>query len=172
MAKGIWAPAEHIEAAKAALAAQRADPAYCKKRAADLARRKRQQEAYEQEFYQAVRAYLAFHPCYHPLEHRLARAVTEHAIPVGSGTVARTARLPLAERAAHAVIAWMRHQTTAYESMQIARIKGERRKIRRLLAQRSAQLLQHYREGLATPEFCPLHQALAEKPAQPTQPGI
>ena len=37
---------------------------------------------------------------------------------MGSGTVARTKRCPLSEAEA-AVIAWMRHQTTAYDSMVI-----------------------------------------------------
>ena len=38
---------------------------------------------------------------------------------------------PCQERAEAAVIAWMRHQTTAYETMKIARIKGGRRQVRR-----------------------------------------
>jgi len=46
------------------------------------------------------------------LEKRLAQAVTTHATPVGSGTVARSRRIGVEERAEAAVIAWMRHQTT------------------------------------------------------------
>jgi len=66
----------------------------------------------------------------------------------GSGTVARTALIPIEERAAtKAVIAWMRHQTTAYDSMAIARVKGERLEVRRLLARRSHEFLRNYRSG-------------------------
>ncbi len=86
-------------------------------------------------------AFLAFHPNYADLAGRLARAVTDHATPVGSGTVARTKRLPVEQRAEAAVIAWMRHQTTGYDGMVIPRVKGRRREVRRLLAQRSKQLL-------------------------------
>ena len=43
-------------------------------------------------FHQAVLMFLAFHPRHAELARRLARAVTEHATPVGSGTVARTRR--------------------------------------------------------------------------------
>ena len=68
-------------------------------------------------------------------------AVADHATPVGSGTVARTKRIPVERRAEAAVIAWMRHQTTAYDSMPIPRVKGKRREVRRLLAQRSKELL-------------------------------
>ena len=36
------------------------------------------------------------------------------------------------QRAKAAVIAWMRHRTTAYEQMAIPRAKGKRREVRRL----------------------------------------
>ena len=39
----------------------------------------------------------------------------------------------------------MRHQTTAYDSMVIPRVKGKRREVRRMLAQRSKELLARYR---------------------------
>ena len=90
----------------------------------------------------------------------MAEAVTVHAVPVGSGTVARTAMIPIEERAAKAVIAWMRHRTTAYDSMAIARIKGERRQVRRMLAQRSVELLRAYREGRDSNPDCPLQRSL------------
>lgn len=53
--------------------------------------------------------------------------MTAHATPVGSGTVARTSRIPIERRAEAAVIAWLRHQTTAYDDMKIPRVKGRRR---------------------------------------------
>ena len=97
--------------------------------------------------------FLAFHPAHADLADRLARAVTDHATPVGSGTVARTKRIPVEQRAEAAVIAWMRHQTTAYDSMTIPRVKGKRREVRRMLAQRSKELLSRYRSGEAVGEM-------------------
>jgi hypothetical protein len=107
-----------------------------------------------------VVAFLAFHPAYADLAERLARAVTDHATPVGSGTVARTKRIPVEQRAEAAVIAWMRHETTGYDGMAIPRVKGKRREIRRMLARRSQELLQRYRHGELVGEDCPLKWAL------------
>ena len=90
----------------------------------------------------------------------MARAVTDHATPVGSGTVARTKRIPVEQRAEAAVIAWMRHQTTGYEGMVIPRVKGKRREVRRMLAARSKELLARYRRGEPATEGCPLLAAL------------
>ena len=45
--------------------------------------------------------------------------------------------------------------------MKIARIKGKRREVRRMLAQRSQELLGRYRSGEAVGQECPLNQALA-----------
>jgi len=91
---------------------------------------------------------------------RLAHAVSDHATPVGSGTVARTKGIPVEQRAEAAVIAWMRHQTTGYDGMVIPRVKGKRREVRRLLARRSQQLLERYRRGDAANDRCPLAAAL------------
>ncbi len=90
--------------------------------------------------------------------------MADHATPVGSGTVARTKRIPVEQRAEAAVIAWMRHQTTGYESMVIPRVKGKRREMRRMLAQRSKELLSRYRRGGAVGEGCPLKKALDRLP--------
>jgi hypothetical protein len=65
------------------------------------------------------------------------------------------------QRAEAAVIAWLRHQTTGYDSMPIPRIKGKRREVRRMLAQRSKELLGRYRRGEPVVEECPLRKALA-----------
>ena len=94
------------------------------------------------------------------LAEQMADAVTRHATPVGSGTVARTQRIPIERRAESAVIAWLRHQTTAYDNMKIARVKGKRREVRRMLAEQSRRLLEKYRAGRAVGETCPLLQAL------------
>jgi hypothetical protein len=93
----------------------------------------------------------------------LARAVTEHATPVGSGTVARTKRIPVEQRAEAAVIAWMRHRTTGYDNMVIPRVKGQRREVRRMLARRSQELLDRYRRGGPIPVGCPLRRALGSE---------
>ena len=144
---GVWAPKERIERLRAELEQERADPAYGKKLAAGRARREREQEAYVEDFRGSVLQFLKFAPCHQVLAEQLATAVTAHATPVGSGTVARTERIPVEERAAAAVIAWLRHQTTTYDSMTIARVAGKRREVRRELAEQSRRLLARYRQG-------------------------
>lgn len=159
--QGVWAPAARIEAIQAELAAERSTETYAKRRAADGARRERKQTAYVGSFQEAVLDFLKFPPRHAELAGKLAEAVTLHATPVGSGTVARTERIPLEQRAESAVIAWMRHQTTAYDDMHIPRVKGKRREVRQMLANQSRQLLRHYRAGLAVdPATCPLQRSL------------
>lgn len=166
--RGIWAPAARIEALRAELEVERQDPAYAKRLAAGRARRAVAEETYGVEFRDAIVRYLAFHPTHREVAETLANLVTEHATPVGSGTVARTKRIPVEERAEAATIAWLRHQTTGYDRMVIPREKGRRREIRRMLAQRSVQLLARYRSGEPIDRRqCPLHQALA--PHLPTR---
>lgn len=157
---GIWAPESTILQAQQEVQAVRLTDEYKKKRVSDLNRREKKQEQYDAEFCGAVETYLNLGEKHKELEKKLARAVTVHAIPVGSGTVARTQMIPIEERAAYAVIAWMRHQTTVYDHLKIARIKGERRAVRRELAQQSVKLLANYREGKMIPADCPLQKAL------------
>lgn len=155
--KGLWAPRAHIESAKAALDAERATPAYAKKLASSAARREREQTEYVATFEEEVLRFLRFAPSWTELARDVARRVTAHATPVGSGTVARTERIPVDERAEAAVIAWMRHQTTAYDHMSIARVKGARRQVRRELATISRALLDlHRRDTPHLAESCPL----------------
>lgn len=155
--RGVLAPAANIERARADLDAERATPAYQKKLAAGRQRRAKEHEAYVKEFYAEVLAFLEFDPRYAALAAELAGAITAHATPVGSGTVARTKRISVDRRAEAAVIAWMRHQTTAYDGMTIERRKGARREVRRMLAKRSRQLLERYRRGDDVDlEECPL----------------
>jgi hypothetical protein len=162
MSSGVWAPAARIAEVRAALEAERATPAYARKKAQALARREKAQGAYVEDFQGAVLAFLAFAPAHRALAERVAAAVSAHATPVGSGTVARTQRIPIERRAEAAVIAWLRHQTTAYDDMKVPRVKGARRELRRQLAQRSRALLLRYRSGLPVPAAdCPLHRALA-----------
>jgi hypothetical protein len=158
--KGVWAPAATIEQIRADLEAERSTDAYAERQAAGARRREKVQTEYVEDFLGAVVTFLNFHPDYAGLERRLAEAVTTHATPVGSGTVARTKRIPVEQRAESAVIAWMRHQTTAYDSMTIPRVKGKRREVRRMLAQRSKELLSRYRRGKTFSDHCPLQHAL------------
>lgn len=159
--RGIMAPAATIERIRAELTAERSTVAFAKKQAASVRRREVAQADYVEDFTDAVVTYLAFHDKYLPLAIRLARRVADHATPVGSGTVVRTKRIPVERRAEAAVIAWMRHQTTGYDDMKIQRVKGKRREVRRMLAQRSKELLAKYRRGVAIGAECPLQRALA-----------
>jgi hypothetical protein len=158
--KGVWAPTETIDRIRLELEAERSTDAYAKRKTAEVGRRNKAQSEYVDDFHVAVVAFLDFHPNHADLGLRLAKAVTDHATPVGSGTVARTKRIPVEQRAEAAVIAWMRHQTTAYESMTIPRVKGERREVRRMLAQRSKALLRRYRQGERASPDCPLQQGI------------
>ncbi|MBP8963245.1 MAG: DUF2293 domain-containing protein [Opitutaceae bacterium] len=165
--RGIWAPTARIEALRAERDIERQDPAYQKKLAAGRARRAEEQAEYVEDFLAEVRRYLAFHPRYEPEECVMAEAIAAHATPVGSGTVARTERIPIEERAEAATIAWMRHQTTGYDHMTIARVKGERREVRRELARQSVRLLERYRSGMdIDPVHCPLQRALKSRRAE------
>lgn len=160
--RGIWAPSSRIAQIRAEVERERQDPAYGKRLAAGRARRAVAQQEYAEDFTAAVQQFLAFAPNHAELAARLAAAIAAHATPVGSGTVARTQRIPIEERAAAAVIAWLRHQTTGYDHMHIPRVRGKRREVRRMLAERSRQLLRGYREGVPVdPALCPLHGALA-----------
>jgi hypothetical protein len=157
--KGVWAPRENIEAARQQVLAERATPAYAKKQAASVKRREAEQAAYVEDFEGAVSAFLRFTPQFAELQARVAGLVTAHATPVGSGTVARTERIPIERRAESAVIAWMRHQTTAYDSMKVARVKGARREVRRQLAEVSRAVLDLHRGRIQHPPGdagCPL----------------
>ena len=138
----MWAPAATIDRIRAELEAERSTEGFAKKKEADARRREKAQAEYVEDFLGAVVTFLAFHPNHADLADRLARAVTDHATPVGSGTVARTKRIPVEQRAEAAVIAWMRHQTTGYDGMVIPRVKGKRREVRRMLARRSQELLE------------------------------
>lgn len=159
--KGVWAPADRIEILRQQLVQEREDPSYQKKLDAGRAKRERDQEAYKLEFWNAVNQYLAFHPDVEDLGMDMATRITEHTIPVGSGTVARTKTIPIEQRAEAATIAWMRHQTTAYDNMTIPRKKGKRREVRRMLAKRSKQLLDRYRCGEIDLMRCPLYAVLS-----------
>lgn len=160
-ARGVWAASATIDRIRADLDAERSTEGYARKQQAAARRRETAQAEYVGDFQGAVSDFLAFHPVHADLARRLARAVADHATPVGSGTVARTRRIPIEQRAEAAVIAWMRHQTTGYDEMAVPRARGERREIRWMLAQRSRELLERYRRGEPVADDCPLKRALA-----------
>ena len=161
MSRGVWAASSTVAAVKDDLRSERATPEYATKQVKNRQRRDREQADYVGEFRAAVLDFLHFPHMHRELANQLATAVTAHATPVGSGTVARTERIPVGRRAEAAVIAWMRHHTTAYDHMSIARVKGERRAVRRELAEQSRGLLDGYRRGATvSPATCPLQRAL------------
>ncbi|MFM8571777.1 MAG: DUF2293 domain-containing protein [Pirellula sp.] len=160
--KGVWAPTDTIARIRRDLEAERSTESFAKRKQADAARREKAQGEYVEDFNAAVLNYLAFHSKHAHIAQLFAKAVCDHATPVGSGTVARTKRIPIEQRAEAAVIAWMRHQTTGYDSMVIPRVKGKRREVRRMLAQRSKELLARYRKGEWVDDHCPLAIAMAK----------
>ena len=161
--KGVWAPKSTIHSIRNELEQERTSESYVKRKVADAHRREKKQTEYVEDFGAAVFDFLNFATRYDALAKKLAATVTLHATPVGSGTVARTERIPIEQRAESAVIAWMRHQTTAYDNLKIPRIKGERREVRRMLADQSRQLLEDYRRGHnVNAALCPLQKAFKE----------
>jgi hypothetical protein len=159
--RGVWAPAETIIAIREALRVERDDPAYARKLESARHKRAVEQVEYAGEFTRAVYRFLGFAHVHAELAEQLAAAIAAHATPVGSGTVARTERIPIERRAEAATIAWLRHATTTYDEMQIARVKGMRREVRGLLAEQSRQLLERYRRGAVIPaETCALRRGL------------
>jgi len=161
--RGVWAPQAHIDAATADLEKERGTEAYARRREADARRREKEPAEYEEDFYSEILAFLRFSPLFEPQARLMATLVTEHAVPVGSGTVARTERIPIERRAEAAVIAWMRHQTTHYDHMVIARVKGRRREVRSELAGESRRLLDnHRRREPHSPAACQLCRTLEQ----------
>jgi hypothetical protein len=170
--RGIWAPRERIERLARELLTERENPAYQRKLDAGRERRVQEQRVYAGDFEAAVLGFLDFPERHRPLARQLAQAIADHAVPVGSGTVARTQRIPIERRAEAATIAWMRHQTTAYDGMTIPRVKGMRREVRRMLAQRSRELLVGYRQGKGVDAaLCPLARALLGNPPSTRAPS-
>ena len=160
--RGVWAPRENIIAAKEQVEKQRQDPAEIRKLEASRQRRAKAEVEYGKEFELAIFEFLNFHETYKAMAHKMAALIAAHALPVGSGTVARTKMISIEKRASAAVIAWMRHQTTAYDNTSVARIKGARREVRRELAEQSHKLLVSYRQGKELSATCPLKRALDE----------
>jgi hypothetical protein len=129
------------------VSAQRADPKHQKKLAQAKDRREAKETVFGEDFQQAIIQFLNFDPKHQLLVEQLSKLVKEHAVPVGSGTVARSSSVTLEDKAALAVMAWMRHKTSAYDSTPVARVKGARRELRRQIARQSEGILAKYRSG-------------------------
>jgi hypothetical protein len=158
---GVWAAKDQIEEAMSLVEAQRADPKHQKKLAQVKVRREEKETVFGEDFQQEIIQFLNFDQKHHLLVEQLSRLVKEHAVPVGSGTVARSSSVTLNDKAALAVMAWMRHQTSAYDSTTVPRVKGARRELRRQIARQSERILAKYRSGDDVDfGICPLYKAL------------
>jgi hypothetical protein len=158
---GVWAAKDQIEEAMSLVEAQRADPKHQKKLAQVKVRREEKETVFGEDIQQEIIQFLNFDQKHHLLVEQLSRLVKEHAVPVGSGTVARSSSVTLNDKAALAVMAWMRHQTSAYDSTTVPRVKGARRELRRQIARQSERILAKYRSGDDVDfGICPLYKAL------------
>ena len=79
--RGVWAPAEVIEAIRRELLVEREDPSYARKLESGRRRRAAEQERYEEDFAAAVRSFLAFSPVHGELARRSRTRITRHAVP-------------------------------------------------------------------------------------------
>jgi Uncharacterized conserved protein (DUF2293) len=102
--QGVWAPTATIEAIRIEVEAERSTESYAKRMASQTKRRETKQVEYVEDFFGSVLRFLDFDSRYEKIAQELAKAVTDHATPVGSGTVARTTRIPVEQRAEAAVI--------------------------------------------------------------------
>lgn len=158
---GVWAASENVATAKLLVDAQRSDPKHQKKLAQAKVRRKEKEEVFGEDFQQAIIQFLNFDLKYQTLVKQLSLRIKQHAVPVGSGTVARSSSVSLEDKAAMAVMAWMRHQTSNYDSIAVPRIKGARRELRRQIAHQSERILGAYRRGdRIDTKTCALYKAL------------
>jgi len=74
---------------------ERQNPSYQMKQESGRRRRAEEQATYAENFRESVRQFLQFHPRFAAEEAKLADLISAHAVPVGSGTVARTERRPI-----------------------------------------------------------------------------
>ncbi len=109
---GLWAPGATI--ANATNQAEPTELARESRREAGARSRARQEARYQGELAEAIVTYLAFSTNHQALAQSIAAAASERAAVVGSGRVGRTRVLTLAERAALAARAEIRHTRTDY----------------------------------------------------------
>jgi hypothetical protein len=111
---GIYAPAEAIEAAQAAAKATEQQRQSARKKAEST--RLKAERRYSEKFEQACLQFLNFAPAHRELAERIAAETAAHACAKGSGRVGRTGLIELADKAAFAVRAHIRHNYTDYEN--------------------------------------------------------
>ena len=95
ISKGLWAPKNTIELAVLQMQSTRQTELYQKKVEAAKRRREKIQTEYVDDFCHQVECFLNFHPIYKDMGAKMAKLVSLHATPVGSGTVARTATISI-----------------------------------------------------------------------------
>ncbi len=113
--RGVWAPAAHISHARASFRRRARNRGLRQASTSGLGAARSRAIGLCRRIHEAVYRFLAFDARHDALARQMARAIADHATPIGSGTVARTERIPVEQRAESAVIAWMRHQTTGYD---------------------------------------------------------
>ena len=158
--RGVWAPAATIDKIRAELEAERSTEGYAKRKEADARRRDKAQAEYVEDFYGAVVAFLAFHPTHADLADRACPCGGRSCHPGWkrhSRQDEANPRRTACRSRRHCLDAAPDHRL---RSMVIPRVKGKRREVRRMLAQRSQELLGRYRRGEAVGEECPLKKAL------------
>eukprot|EP01134_Creolimax_fragrantissima_P002233 CFRG2233T1 len=146
--EGVWAHMDRVNDIRKQVEAEKAKPEYTRTLDKGRMYREKMQDVYSDEFEDAVITFLLFTPEHKDMAEKLAREVVKHAIPVGSGTVARTMKISMERKAELATMAWMRHRVTDYEKISIPKGKGERRKVRNKLWDECKKILQQYRSRI------------------------
>jgi hypothetical protein len=149
--KGVFAPTAAIEEAKAAAEATKARREQARPKAAR--RREKAEAQYRHKFEEACLRFLNFAPTHHELAQKIASETTAVACQKYSGRVGRTNRLNLAEKAALAVRAYIRHNYTDYDSNLPADCWGyfaedEYREVKALAHAEVDQFLEEHRAGV------------------------
>jgi hypothetical protein len=110
---GVYAPAESIAAAR--VRDKQTTEQRARARHGSQTRRDEAEKRYRVDFEQACVQFLDLAPEHEEFARSIAREVTEHACVKHSGRVGRSGKLPLADKAALAVRAYVRHVYTDYE---------------------------------------------------------
>ncbi|QZT38099.1 DUF2293 domain-containing protein [Halosquirtibacter xylanolyticus] len=160
ISKGIWAPEALILEAKQRMEAMRSSESYQKQNLQRGIRRDQKQEVFKGALESAIKDKLSFHLCYKELEFKLAKAIADHSAPIGSGTVARSSRLTMEQKAERAINGWVRHHLTPYDQLKIARVKGARSMARKIMIEKGNEVLDIYRIGQERPSPCPIQKSL------------
>ncbi|QZE15213.1 DUF2293 domain-containing protein [Halosquirtibacter laminarini] len=160
ISQGLWAPSEIVEVAQQKMLQLRNSNNYALQKEKRLQRRDHQHSLFCGELKVEIIKILSFHKRYAALQERAAEAITKHTAPIGSGTAARSSSLNTSQKAQRAINGWIRHHLTNYDNTPVARIKGERTKLRKRMIEEGEKVLNIYREGKDAPNPCPIEMAL------------